>query len=375
MDTNTPELPFLSNIGLMLTYRCTIACPHCIVEAGPHRKEEMNLEHSLAWIEQASTYRDGHIKGLALTGGEPFHNLDNLIQISAYGQTLGFIVSVVTNAFWASTKDVALRVLSRLPAIQMISISTDVYHQKSIPFDYIKNAMEAARQLGRLYSIAVCTDNEEDQQYQKIIEDLNVIGEADRIRVSIIFPAGRAQKRARNFDYHITPEPTIGACSVASSPVVFPDGRVSACIGPLLTLPPVHPMSLGDLHHEALSEVLDRSELNPILHTIRVWGPYKLVSLLRQHGLDALLPKEYIRNCPCDVCYKLLSDERIVGELKSIMQDEQIRQTIAYARLYYLNETTMTELYHLHTTDSPYDRRKLNSNPGAASIAPPSDDT
>ena len=72
MDINSPELPFLSNIGFMLTYKCTIACSHCIVKAGPHRKEEMRLEHSLAWIEQARSYRDGHIKGLALTGGEDY---------------------------------------------------------------------------------------------------------------------------------------------------------------------------------------------------------------------------------------------------------------------------------------------------------------
>lgn len=369
MDTNPPELPFLSNIGFMLTYKCTIACPHCVVEAGPHRKEEMRLEHSLAWIEQASIYRDGRIKGLALTGGEPFYNMENLAQISAYGKALGFIVSVVTNAFWASTKDVALSVLSKLPAIQMISISTDVYHQKSIPFDYIKNAVWAARELGRLYNIAVCTDNEEDQQYQKIIEDLKAIGEADRIRVSITFPVGRAQKKARHFNYRTAPEPTVSACSMASSPVVFPDGKVIACIGPLLTLPPTHPMFLGNLQQEPLSEILDRSELNSVLHTIRVWGPQKLVSLLRQNGLDALLPKEYICNCICDVCYKLLSDERIVDALENILQDEQLRQTIAYARLYYLNETTMAELYHLNATDRP-DCHKSDYYPGAASIAP-----
>ena len=353
MDTNPPELPFLSNIGFMLTYKCTIACPHCVVEAGPHRKEEMRLEHTLAWIKQASTYRDGHIKGLALTGGEPFYNLENLAQISAYGKSLGFIVSVVTNAFWASTKAVALSVLSELPAIQMISISTDVYHQKSIPFGYIKNAVWAARELRRLYNIAVCTDNEEDQQYQKIMEDLKAIGEGDRIRLSITFPAGRAQEKARQFSYRTAPEPTVSACSMASSPVVFPDGKVIACIGPLLTLPPMHPMFLGNLQQETLSEILYRSELNPVLHTIRVWGPQKLVSLLRQNELDALLPKEYICNCICDACYKLLSEERIVDALENILQDEQIRRTIAYARLHYLNEPTMAELYHLDATNRP----------------------
>jgi organic radical activating enzyme len=352
MDANAPELPFLSNIGLMLTYKCTVACPHCIVAAGPHRKEEMLLEHCFAWIEQARAYRHGHIQGLALTGGEPFYDLDRLAQVSGYAKSLGFIVSVVTNGFWASTQDVAMNVLSRVPAIEMVSVSTDVHHQKAISFDCVKNAVWAAGELGRLYSIAVCTDNEDDPQYQRIMEDLKAIGEADRTRAAIIFPAGRAQKRAHDFHYHTAPEPSIGACSAASSPVIFPDGRVSACIGPLLTLPPGHPMALGDLHRETLSVVLDRSELNPVLHAIRAWGPHKLVSLLRAQGFDSLLPKEYICDCPCDVCYKLLRDGRIVDALESIFQDEQIRQTIAYARVYYLNETTMAELYDRHPAPS-----------------------
>jgi len=353
MDANPPELPFLSNIGFMLTYKCTIACPHCIVEAGPHRKEEMRLDQALAWIEQASSYREGHIKGLALTGGEPFYNLPDLTRLSEYGEALGFTVSVVTNAFWASTRDAALSALSKVPAIQMISVSTDVYHQKSIPFEYIKHAVWAARELGRSYNIAVCTDNEEDQHYRKVVEDLAAIGEADNIRVSITFPVGRAEKHARHFSYRTVPEPTVSACSMASSPVVFPDGRVIACIGPLLTLPPTHPMFLGNLQQEALSDILDRAELNPILHTLRVWGPHKLVALLRQGGFSALLPNEYIDNCICDVCFKLLSDDQIVGALESVLQGHEMRQTLAYARLYYLHETTMAERYHLDTADSP----------------------
>jgi MoaA/NifB/PqqE/SkfB family radical SAM enzyme len=347
MDTNLSELPYLSNIGLMLTYKCTIACPHCIVEAGPHKKEEMRREHALAWIEQANTYRKGHIKGIALTGGEPFCNLENLAQVSTYAKSFGFIISAVTNAFWASTQDGALSVLSKLPAIQMISISTDIYHQKSIPFDYVKNAVWAAKELGLLYNIAVCMDNKENQKYQQIMEELKEIGETDRIRVSTVFPVGRAYKNASHFNYHTVSKPTIAACSTASSPVIFPDGKVMACIGPVLTLPPTHSMFLGNLHQETLSEILDRSELNPVLHTLRIWGPHKLVSLLRQNGLETLLPKEYICDCICDVCYKLLSDDRIVDALKNIMQDQQILETIAYARLYYLKETKMAELFHL----------------------------
>jgi organic radical activating enzyme len=351
MDTDSFELPFLSNLGLMLTYKCTVACPHCLVEAGPHRKEEMRLDQALAWIEQARSYRDGYIQALALTGGEPFYNLENLAQVSAYGQALGFITSVVTNAFWAATREGALHTLVQVPAIQAITISTDVYHQQAIPFDCVRNAVEAARELGRVYNLAVCTDSEEDPRFQKVMEDLAAMGETDSVRVTITLPVGRAQKQAHEASYRTAPEPTVCACPVASSPVIFPNGNVIGCIGPLLTLPPMHPLFLGNLQRETLSEVLERAELNPILHTIRIWGPHKLVSLLKENGFSALLPGEYICNASCDVCYKLLSDERIVAALEEIYQDERLRQTVAYGRVYYLNETTMVE--RLHLNDGP----------------------
>ena len=347
MKTDSSEVPFLSNIGFMLTYKCTIACSHCIVKAGPKRKEEARLDDAMDWIEQAGRYRGGLIKALALTGGEPFYNLENLARIADYARQRGFIVSVVTNTFWATTREAALDTLRNLPAIQMLSFSTDVYHQKAIPLDYVKNAIWAARKLGRFYNISVCTDNEQNPQYRRIVADLEAMGEVDNINVTTTFPAGRAEKYASRFEYEVTSEPAISACSVASSPVIFPDGKVVACIGPLLTLPPTHPMFLGDLHQMSLAEIFDRAESNPILHTIRVWGPHKLVSLLRQNHRDASLPGEYIRDSACDVCYKLLSDTQIVGALDDIMQDDEFLQTLAYARVYYLKETKLAEQLQL----------------------------
>ena len=323
-----------------------IACEHCIVEAGPHRKEEMKLKDAWDWIKQASTYRGDHIIGLALTGGEPFYNLENLKKISEYGQKYGLIVSTVTNAFWASDRKNLLKTLEMLPAIRMISFSTDVYHQRSIPFENIRNAIWAAQKLGLLYNIAVCTDNLENERFQKIIEELKEIGEGDNIRVSITFPVGRAQKN-RSLEYLTCSEPTRAACTMSSSPVVFPDGKVVACIGPIIILPSPHPLFLGDLRHEKLQEILDRAEMNPVIHIIRAWGPHKLISLLKEHGFVELLPKKYIENCICDICYKLLSEKRIVDALDEILQNEKIRHTTAYARVYYLKETKMVEILNL----------------------------
>ncbi|MCB0064033.1 MAG: hypothetical protein KDE19_18045, partial [Caldilineaceae bacterium] len=185
--------------------------------------------------------------------------------------------------------------------------------------------------------------NEENPGYQQIIADITAMGEADKLRRSVVFPAGRANRKARYFRYQTAPEPTVSACSMASSPVIFPDGKVMACIGPLLTLAVDHPLVLGNLQHESLATVLDRAEVNPILHMIRVWGPYKLVSLLQQRGFGALLPEEYICNSICDVCYQLMTNEQLVRALHQLADDEEIQKLVAYARLYYLHEPTMVE--------------------------------
>jgi pyruvate-formate lyase-activating enzyme len=344
---NNVEIPFLKNIGLMQTFKCTITCPHCIVEAGPHRKEEMPLEDSLAWLDQARRYRDGYIEGLALTGGEPFYNMELLKEVANYGRETGFMVSVVTSAFWATSREEALVVLKRFPAIRMLCISTDEFHQKFIPFENIKNAAYAAEKCDIVYSFAICTPNFEDPEYLKIMKEISDItgGDKRKVRISITFPVGRAEKRSKDFEYKITSKPPPGACQMACSPIVFPDGKVMGCIGPVIKLNTYHPLLLGNLRENSLAEILDKAELNTTLHAIRIWGPHKIISLLKERGKESLLPEEYIDDCNCDICFKMFGNDKILDFLAEFQEeDEEFQQKVAYGRLYYLNETRMLEV-------------------------------
>ena len=346
MEETSNELPFLSNIGLMLSFRCPITCPHCIVNAGPGRKELIPVKDCLKWINESRLYGKTHIQGIAITGGEPFYHQEDLKLISDYGKERKFIISVVTNAFWANTREEAFKILSRFPNIHMISISTDVYHQKYIPFENVQYTIHAAKELGKLYNIAICAEDFLDPEYVRIKESLIGIGEEDRIRESIVTPIGRAKHRARHVNYSESREPTKAACNSASSPVIFPGGKVSACIGPALTLDDGNPLILGNMYKQPLKEIMDGAELNPILHTIRVWGPHKLIELLSEHGFEERIPDNFIKDCVCDVCYKLMSDDITVRTLKEIFDsDYSLREKTAYGRLYYLDESKMIEQF------------------------------
>ena len=337
------ELPFLRNVGLMMTYKCQVTCPHCIVQAGPHRREEMLVNDACEWVGQIAAYRNGYIKVVALTGGEPFYNLDNLRIVSDCVQQSGLLTSVVTNAFWASTPERALAVLQGLPAIRILSISTDIYHQVAIPLTWVKNAAWAAEACGIAYSISVCTEHEEEKGYLEIIDKLLEFTSRELILTAIALPVGRALKKLNKAKYATTTEVPISACATGSSPVIFPDGRVIGCIGPVIDLESSHPLVLGNLRDNSLAEILEAAQSNTILHAIRAWGPKKLIPMIRDAGLDHLLPHRYIKDSVCDACYNLMANTQIVEFLNGVAVDSEFQRTVAYARAYYLQEPEMVE--------------------------------
>jgi len=343
MSENLPEMPYLRNIGMVVTYKCQVACPHCIIEAGPHRKEEVKLDDASKWIEQIANYRNGYIKVLSLTGGEPFYDLNKLAALSSFGEKKGLFVSAVTNAFWASTPKIAVNTLKNLSAIKMMAISSDAYHQKCIPFERVKNAVNAAKTLGIPFQIGVCTENLDDEDYKKIVHKLEEITEPDNIKTAITFPVGRALK-IKNPKYVSSTEPPASACSAGSSPIIFPNGNIIGCIGPVINIKTDHPLLLGNLQLNSLKEILDNSETNPIYHAIRIWGPRKLVTLANDAGLAKFLPEKYVKDSVCHACYSLVSNRRIRTFLQSLARDPEFRRKVAYARLYYLRESRMFEL-------------------------------
>jgi organic radical activating enzyme len=334
-------MPFLRNVGLIVTYQCQVTCPHCILQSGPQRKERVRREEALDWIGQLAAYRDGMVWVLALTGGEPFYNLDVLRELSAAAASQGLLVSAVTNAFWATSLEKAVAVLESLPALRVLQISTDVYHQLAIPFERVVNAIKAVRACQIPYTLAVCTENEKDPGYLALMERLTALVDRSLIYTSITFPVGRAAETVDRASYSASAEPPLSACTAGSAPIILPDGRVLACIGPLIQLETPHPLLLGSLRAEPLAAIFDRAETNPILHAIRIWGPHVLIKLAAEAGLGDYLPKVYFGNSVCNACYDLMASPQIVAFLEDLSRDPAFQRKVAYARVYYLKETEM----------------------------------
>jgi MoaA/NifB/PqqE/SkfB family radical SAM enzyme len=338
------DSPFLLNIGFVMTYRCPIACPHCILKAGPHRHEEMAREDILEWLGQASAYNGGQILSACFTGGEPFYDREKLEEASAHAASQGMISTVVTNGFWATSHDRAREILETLPDLKAISVSTDHHHLTQLPFEYVRNALLAAKERGLFYFANVCTENVNDPEYIQVRQWLEQIIGSERITTVITFPVGRAKQTIDTAAYEVTDIPPAGACTTASTPTVFPDGKVTACLGPVIDLCEPHPLLLGNVKEQLLKQILDRAEMNPVLHIIRLWGPVHLMTLLRERGYTGELPEHFVKGSICDLCYALMADSKIREALTDLAMDAELMKKVAYARVYYLNERRMIEM-------------------------------
>lgn len=253
-------------------------------------------------------------------------------------------ISIVTNGFWATERDKAKQLLQSLPEICFISVSTDLYHLKFVPFENVKNVLWAAQECGIPFYVSTVADNMDDPDYKRVYSELLKLTEPEKIRTGITFPVGRAADIKDDLRYCLSSEPCPEVCQASSSPCIFPDGRVYGCIGPLIELKEQHPLYLGNLREHSVAEILDRSETNAILHALRLWGPARFVSWLREAGMSDHLPSVFVAGSNCQACYSTLSDPAVRKWIRQLEQDEEFRRKVAYGRLYHLKETRMLEL-------------------------------
>jgi hypothetical protein len=132
--------------------------------------------------------------------------------------------------------------------------------------------------------------------------------------------------------------PPEGACDAAATPVIFPDGRVMACVGPLIDLPAAHPLVFGNLRERPAEEIFDEAERNVLVQFLRTWGPAFLLELLRRIPSPPELPRDFVPDSICALCYSLLDSAELREALEACMADESIRHEVESARARLLGE-------------------------------------
>jgi hypothetical protein len=137
----------LSQIHLLLTYRCNLACDHCFLYCGPRAQGTFTREQIAEILDQAEEL--GTIEWIYFEGGEPFLVYPLMIEGIRMAGARGFKTGIVTNGNWAvSDEDARIRLEPlRELGIADLSMSNDGFHGSGRADARVKTAIRAARGL------------------------------------------------------------------------------------------------------------------------------------------------------------------------------------------------------------------------------------
>lgn len=213
-----PKLKIPSPIsgGLLLSYRCTATCRHCMYGCSPQWPgdwiSEKTLQECLVRLAphiQPSPYGERGISlnhGLHFTGGEPFLNFRLLLRAVQMAHALGIpSLFVETNAYW-STEDedtwIRLKALKRA-GLNGILISVNPFYAEYVPFERTERCIWFSREIFGwnvlVYQAEYYERFKEMGIRKRIPLEEYVKLDPDLTRKAELFLTGRAAHRLRDF--------------------------------------------------------------------------------------------------------------------------------------------------------------------------------
>jgi hypothetical protein len=299
-------------VGLLLTKRCDIACAHCWL--GPSSNgTDMSLDEAKVYIEQAS--RISSVEFISFTGGEPFLLPGLLNKLVGYASAKGFRTECVTNCSWAETTQKTEETLRTLKesGLDVLNISADDFHQEFVPFENVRNCVEAAKNLGLKTVIMSAT---QAGGTLRLAETINRLG-PDEIRplgngestvgLSIIavetgfIPVGRGAQLPRD-KWLIGESQTGGPCRLVLRDIgIEPGGELLACCSAASFLARGR---LGNVVGAGIQLRLDDASERSLFKVLSEQGPSSLADSLGIRWRDGFVSR-------CHLCHEVLKDPRL----------------------------------------------------------------
>lgn len=278
--------------------QCNMRCRHCSNEdsLSDHMKADSLL--ILKWLEDAS---DAGIREVTFVGGEPFLFLNDLVLYCAKAKELGMNSCIITNAYWANTKDEALQILNKLDGLSSLLVSSDVFHLEYIDSRVIENALDACIEMNINVALnATCAMKSEKK---KIWDMYSKYKNHIFINTHMLMPIGAAKKLCIEkwvLKEKIDLLPTM--CGISNF-LVGMDGEVHGCCNAILSKNQL--LYVGNIKQNAVKEIIQKINEDPLYKFIKTYGPRGIGKVIKDSPYyNKLEQNQY--TCECDFCVDIL---------------------------------------------------------------------
>jgi hypothetical protein len=154
------KIPSPISGGLLLSYKCSAECRHCVYACSPKWKADWITSRDLEGILSRLAGRIGPSPwgaqaiglnhGLHFTGGEPFLNFELLLEATAMAEELEIPSTFVeTNCFWCNGDGTTREKLELLAeaGLKGIMISVNPFYAEYVPFERTERCIRISQQV------------------------------------------------------------------------------------------------------------------------------------------------------------------------------------------------------------------------------------
>jgi Radical SAM superfamily len=301
-------------LSILTTRRCTAACDHCCVGAGPRAKDAIPIERIHRLIDEAK--RIPTIERIVFTGGECFLLGKDLDALIAHAHELEFQTRVITNGYWAVNAEAAgTRIESlRASGLSELMLSTGTFHQSFVPVGRVVTAAKSAV----LHGIPTRISVEESDQcaFSRSALANELAGELASGYLCIAGDpwitdaGGRGKTSLSHARFSAAAEPIYhGPCTQVMNVVaVTPDQMLTTCCGfPMEQLPE---LLIGSVADAELDDVLSKAPNRLFPMWMHVAGPEKIAAFVSRYVRDF----DVVRSVSiCEACTLLQRDDRVMS--------------------------------------------------------------
>jgi hypothetical protein len=303
----------LSELVFSATNRCTARCQDCPIvhEGRPPRRLTLRLMKEI--VDEVHSW--GSLLLVVLTGGEPFLLGGDLRAIIGHAAAKGVATRIVTNAYWATSPQRALRLLGELrdAGLTEINISCDDYHQEFIPIERVRHANDAANALGLPALLGHRRKPGGTLTVESISAALGV--PLSRFVREEPGPPSNAILSSPNVPLYSdaglserTPCEWRGPCDgVLKGIIIAPDARVQICCG--IASNSIPELFVGSLAEERLLPILRRANDDLIVNWLALEGPSSILDFVRGIAPEIDLPAAYVNRC--HLCHTLFTSPEV----------------------------------------------------------------
>lgn len=287
----------LTGLHFLLTYQCNFECDHCFVWGSPEQVGTFTLNQIENVLGQAEAV--GTVRSIYFEGGEPFLYYPILVKAVQSAAEKGFEVGIVSNGYWATTKEDALEWLKPFVGIvQDLSVSSDLFHYDELLSRQTRNATQAAEEIGiPVGTISIARPETEGLD--------PVVGQLPTDESGVMYRGRAAVKLVEQAQ--LKPWTEFNECPYED---LREPGRVH--LDPLGNLQICQGIIIGNLFERPLKEICVEydPDRHPITGPLLSGGP---AELLRRYNLS--IEGEYAD--ACHLCYnaRLVLRERFVQQL------------------------------------------------------------